>query len=435
MRIHFFRKKFTDFDDIYRIQEIEEAESGIYLGNIVCRPLSTGAIGRTTINAKRIPHPPFYACMAKYEVNILGSRLIVDAFPFISQDTDISQCAQAALWMTLRYYSRKYDDYKEILSYDVSHLSKDYRRGRMLPTKGGLTIQHLSEALSNYGFSPGLYIKEFHRKAGKEELFYRILYYYIESGIPLIVGVKNHALTVFGHINSSIYTQCDKKDNCEYAKGALASACCYNKAFVVNDDNHLPYEFVLKRNVSLPDEDKEFSAKSYCIEDIESFVVPLHEKIYLPAEKVDDLAQAIILKHSRLSIFKMCKEDLSQEELVIRMFLTSSRSYKYFRRANPVPGIAQKMYLNNPLPKFIWIAEISTKKLYECESPKIIGEAIFDATANQNDRNSFIYIHYPGILKINDRYVCGDHRLPVDSGVDGVIPYQLYRNNLQYGGR
>ena len=40
------------------------------------------------------------------------------------------------------------------------------------------------------------------------------------------------------------------------------------------------------------------------------------------------------------------------------------------------------------MPKFIWVCEISTIELYK--ENKIIGEIIFDATANALDRFAFL---------------------------------------------
>jgi hypothetical protein len=58
------------------------------------------------------------------------------------------------------------------------------------------------------------------------------------------------------------------------------------------------------------------------------------------------------------------------------------------------------------MPKFIWVAEISTLEKYKHR--QIIGEIIIDATASVDDEYSFLHIHYPGILRINDRNLIGE---------------------------
>lgn len=433
MRLHFFSEKFASDRDLWNLETIEK-EKKMYLGNIIFRPLSPGCIGRTTINASRTIVPSFLACQAKYEINILGSRLIVEAFPFTSQDTDVSQCVLAALWMTLRYYSQKYPNYKEIYPHEISQLSKDFSWGRTTPTHKGLTIHQLTEDLAYYGFSPVLYLKNSYPL--NEGLFYRVLYYYVESGIPLIIGLPRHAVATFGHLKGMKHTPCTAHATCKAVGTRFLNSCCFNQGYIINDDNFMPYRALLKQGSSLPPADMKY-ASQFRVEDIQSFVVPLYEKIYLPAEKVDDLAKSII-SHRQLGIDALSKLKFPvDQKFVIRIFLTSSRSYKYYRRTALIPGHADRYYVGNPMPKFIWVAEISTQDLYM--NGKILGEIIFDATANQNDRNAFMYIHYPGKLVMNDRDHIGDfpdrYGDPLDLGIDRNYEYDVYMSNLLEGGR
>jgi hypothetical protein len=63
-----------------------------------------------------------------------------------------------------------------------------------------------------------------------------------------------------------------------------------------------------------------------------------------------------------------------------------------------------------------------------------VGEIIFDATGNHEDRFSFLAIHYPDFILFNDRNILGNRpdrfvhfRLPTDK----VLPYAMYVNNLK----
>jgi len=78
------------------------------------------------------------------------------------------------------------------------------------------------------------------------------------------------------------------------------------------------------------------------------------------------------------------------------------------------------------MPKFIWVSELSTKALYP--QGKILREIIWDATASDEDDYSWLVVHYPELLLVNDR-------ASVDAGIidlalPGPEPYELYRHNL-----
>lgn len=82
--------------------------------------------------------------------------------------------------------------------------------------------------------------------------------------------------------------------------------------------------------------------------------------------------------------------------------------------------------------KFIWLLELSLAGLYP--QKQIVGEIIFDATANHEDRFSFLAIHYPDFILFNDRNKLGNQpgrfinfKLPASQ----VMPYAMYENNLK----
>jgi hypothetical protein len=84
-----------------------------------------------------------------------------------------------------------------------------------------------------------------------------------------------------------------------------------------------------------------------------------------------------------------------------RTFLTSSKSFKKVTRKINLPFGISSVYCEMAMPKFIWVCEFSTSELYK--EGKILGEILFDATANPHDRFAFLSIHYPDFLLLNDR--------------------------------
>ena len=118
--------------------------------------------------------------------------------------------------------------------------------------------------------------------------------------------------------------------------------------------------------------------------------------------------------------------------VLTRIYLTSSKSYKLERRTKGLPFNLDKLYTQIPTPKFIWVCEISTIELYK--ENNIIGELIFDATANALDRFAFLCIHYPDFLLLNNRDYFEDTPARFNSyklDTDKLIPYPLYVSNLK----
>jgi hypothetical protein len=329
----------------------------------------------------------------------------------MSQDSDVTVCAHAACWMIFRYFSQRYSRYAEKWPYEVSQLTKDVSTGRLVPSKG-LTAYQVTEMFANFGFSPEIYVRNHHQR-----LFEKLLYMYVESGLPVVAGLygRAHAITIIGHMS----------DYNNALPGTPATSDAYLYGFIANDDNFLPYH-AIRKNDPIPATGHWSEIKA---DEIDFFIVPLYEKIHLSAEHVVKLSEAILTDailglNARSALLKY-------EDMVTRTFLTSSKSFKRMRRAGTVPfGIAD-VYCEMAMPKFIWVCEISTPDLFR--NGKIAGEILFDATANHHDRMAFLSIHYPDFLSLNDRDFLTDdpkrfslHHVETDA----IIPYNCYVNNL-----
>ncbi len=405
-RLHFFRSV-VKASDLFAL----EAHSEDYIGYTVIRPTQVSSIGRTIFDPSKLTRLFGYICRTEYKVHLFGAELIIKGFPYISQDTDVTICAHAATWMTFRYFSERYPTYREIFPYEISQLSGDLSQGRLIPSKG-LTAFEITEIFSQYGFYPEVYLRKNYDKDHK--LFYRLLYYYIESGIPVVACLhgKQHAVTIIGHVSDYTNPECNNSET-------------FLTGYVVNDDNCLPYQLVMRNNVK-----KKGYCSTYCIEDIDSFIVPLYEKMYLSAEHIERTVEGV-LDHPSFGVAAR-SQLVCRDHLIKRIYLTSSKSYKAFRRNTPLPYQLHLAYVELAMPKFIWVCELSLPEYYPHK--QIIGEIIFDATANHRDRFSFLAIHYPDFILFNDRNMLGDskERFTHDVlSVKTVGPYAMYENNLK----
>lgn len=406
IRLNFFSRKIpkTGLYDLDRYQKD-------YVGYSVIRPNRVSSIGRTVLDPCKLHCICGHVCVSEYKVHILGAELSVKGFPYMSQDTDVTVCAHASCWMIFRYFSQRYRRYAEIWPYEVAQLTKDVSKGRLVPSKG-LTAYQVTEMFSNFGFFPEIYIRQQY-----PGLFDQLLYIYVESGLPVVAGLSthSHAITIIGHLSD--FTKTPKSVPCtsdEYLSGLIA-----------NDDNHMPYH-AIRKDAPKP---KKGYWSNYKIEELDFFIVPLYEKIHLSAEYVIKLAEGIL--SDRVIGINALSKLIKKNQLTTRTFLTSSKSYKKFLRDNELPFGISKVYREMKMPKFIWVQELSTKSLFKDQ--KVIGEIIFDATANPHDRFAFLAIHYPDFLLLNDRdYLTNDPRQFSIHNVDTkkIEYYGCYINNL-----
>ena len=406
MRASFFSKRISP-RMLYKLDSFQED----FIGFSVIRPNRVASIGRTILDPKKLSKIGGYICMAEYPIHVLGAELLASGFPYMSQDTDVTVCAHSACWMIFRYFSQRYSRYAEIWPYEVSQLTEDVSHGRLVPSKG-LTVWQITEMFSKFGFYPEIYMRAAPNQA---TIFDRLLYTYVESGLPVVAGLTGHqhAITIIGHIS----------DFSVLRPGMTSDSCL--TGFIANDDNHMPYHAISRKEDPKPTG----HWSDFKISDIDCFIVPLYEKIHLSAEHIMALAD-VILADNHLGIDSCCKV-LTKNQLVTRTFLTSSKSYKKVRRNHILPFGISKVYAELKMPKFIWVCEISTADLYG--RGEVAGELIFDATANQFDRFSFLVIHYPDFLLLNDRDYLTDNpeRFKIFSiDTDKVYSYPCYINNL-----
>ncbi len=381
VRLHFFATAVTDAGIAKGGSAIHDA----YLGYSVIRPTKPNCIGRTFLAHRLRLRADAHLTSCAESVHLLGSRLEVEGFPFISQDADATVCAQSALWMLLRYYSNRYRWYSEILPFQITNLATNHALGSRVYPSSGLYSWQLAEALRLQRFSPVVYSRRQIEKKFPGQ-FDHLLYTYIESGLPLLVTLPEHVIVGFGH--TSDYSA----DHPGHADPWVFTSH-FNRAFVVSDDNHFPYQMLYQAG----------PGKSYDSQfkwsDIEEFIVPLPEKVFLTAEQAQTAIEAV-LKDAQVGVQASSKV-LAGKKLLLRLFLTSARAFK--RRlsdrgmGNPV---VEKIYRYLPMPHFVWICEIADYSEYAM-SRKVLGEVIWDATRNAKEPDGWIALHYPEALIVD----------------------------------
>ncbi len=102
------------------------------------------------------------------------------------------------------------------------------------------------------------------------------------------------------------------------------------------------------------------------------FLAPLYPKVYLEADAARKLSTSFIKQFKKLNIF-------SESSIVLKTFLTSSRSYKeYISLDSEIDPIVCELLMSTSLPKFIWVTELSNQELLKQQ--KAYGVMLIDAT-------------------------------------------------------
>lgn len=371
-----------------------------FIGTVVIRPLQEGKIGRSLINPYFITDTEnTYLRYAEYSASIFGKQLRINAFPYSMQDGETTTCAEITILNLLDYYSQKYSEYKYILPSEITDIVVKNGYERTLPSKG-LGYAVITKVFSEAGFYPRLYGNDMFQEMSR---FKRIMHYYIESGIPVALGVKNvinytaHSIVAIGHgkIRKDIIGQ---KKHAVYDDEFKEHIWVIDSAdlceeYIIMDDGQIPYsKYQWKSQVQ-----EGLSSLKYTLGNYEpvTLMVPLYKRMFLEAEDAYDICTTVLCSKI-IGIRRFCPELGSKDNpAIIRLFMASSRNFKHkrisgFRKTNEE---VRAHYIETLFPRFVWVCEIYSKESY-CEE-KVIGEIVVDATASPYDNDKILIAHYP----------------------------------------
>lgn len=403
-RLHLFAKSITATQlwDGHHLQES-------YIGSIIVRPTRASSIGRTLIDPARCARISGEICTAPFDIHLLGARLTIQAFPFMSQDADVTRCAHVACWSIFRYFSQQFRRCREVWPYELSELTSNYAFGRLIPSKG-MAVAQVCEMFGNGGFAPEVYYRtNLERLHFGRNNFERLIYSCVESSIPLVASLqsKEHALTIIGHIS-------------EYnapPDGIDVQADCL-RALIVHDDNEAPYQYL-----PVNPADRQFChPNGYSLRDVSAIVVPLSDKNHFPPDAILEYAWSQ-LEHEERKFAFGTDDDVDVDSLILRPFLVTNRRFQSFRRRT-MPHPLSRLYASWPLHQFVWVVELSTSDLLA--ERKIIGEIIIDGTASEFDDDAYTVLHYPKRLFLHNRR--NGERL--ERLLDYKGPYPAFKDNL-----
>ena len=395
IKVSIFDKEITEDD--FKNKERFNFLYNSFKGFLVIRPTLPQIVGRSVISPNALKKRNFNTCYSKISTTVNGVKLEAVGFPHSSQDGETITCAETTIWAIMEYFSHKYSDYQPVLPSRIIQVLNKVSTERQVPSRG-LAIQQISFALREFGFGTIVYSRD---QYGDE--FENILSCYITSGIPLVIAVQNqaphqligHALICVGHefieadmiedLEPTIITNRSLEYKLKSKNITIYDSDSIRKKFVFVDDNHPVYQ---KAFIDNPTGHYGTQAWRNCR--VSNFVVPLHPRIYLEAYAAKNFVISFLVD----GIVSL--ED--NTEIVLRVYLTSSRSYKDYLSFNETfDENIKHVIVEIPMPKFIWIAELSTKELLK--QGKSNGVMLLDATEpNVFDNKPLILAAFQGHL-------------------------------------
>ena len=420
--------------------EIDNDVKKRFMGSCVINPLLSGVLGRTLIDPIYIMDKekkfPVYMRLSEFLINVYGKQLKVRAFPYRMQDEETMRCAEVTMLNLIEYYSNSYKDYKSVVPSEILDKEQLHSHERVLPSSG-TTYPIFTKVLADFGFSPRLYnLSSFatnllSRISPSDEIK-RILHYYIESGIPVAVNLQpinsrgsGHSLLCVGHGQS---TEKMKKRaaenkwiswaNRENGHALINSADFYSE-YIVIDDNEAVYQIRDFDNLSMYPDMK-----------VSNLAVPLYKRMFLDAPDAAAIITSV-LNDSVYGIENWSGDFLrKQEDVIIRIFMASSRSFKRYRISKAKNIDTRVFYSQIAMPRFIWVCELF--RLEDYDNLQAFGEVVVDATSAMRsgaNNRSLIMMRYPNIITFREPEQSGtlfEQQFEIDEG----ILFEGYRDNL-----
>lgn len=466
-------KECTAFDELYTPVSWAATDVGDlqnhYLGSCVINPLVDRFIGRTLLRPDRmvswqpfsqneaaLPNRDAYMRLSSHKLGIAGKLLSVEAFPFHQQDGEVMSCAEVSLLNLMKYYSNCYNMYADIEPFDILNAERRNAYTRVIPTNG-LDYNTVSSILYDFGLHPCLYDVDSMKGMGEtEELAQRhiknIMHTYAESGIPTALNVAapqdaygGHSLLCIGHgkpdasledaaLNQALfvdeYTVWTDEDAGDRIierlprMFALVDSADLYRDYVVVDDNQLPYSVRPYRSMS--EHPTLRNAR---------LIAPLHRGMTKDADKARSQFENIICDPSAglvswagtylNQVFQHYFESrdlLASDgsfEVVTRMFLASSRTYKSDRVAHIHDAAQASVYACLPMPHFVWVCELYLRDEFfgsahrhferpegvsesEWEKPHAFAEIAMDATVSEpaGELGGAILYNFPSMVAV-----------------------------------
>jgi len=383
-----------------------------YIGCCTIRPLPSHAIGKTLIDPQKLVHDTTssikYLRRAFYRTTIHGMKLSVEAFPFSTQDGETTCCVENTILNLLDYFSTRYADYHRALPSEIIGITQTNSFQRVLPIVS-TDFRMLVRVLTELRFYPRHYSSEF--ALLQADQLQELVYYYIESGIPVALGLTKigqedssdvgHSVICIGHSDKNaskeqlrVYIEEKLKKKVDSGDESLCffDTAEFYKTFVIMDDMAQPYEEHELNDLKI--------LSPTGVEEpmrVSNITVPLYRRMYMEARDARAIFEEIEANTSEIGVhIHLQRKGIKCEGVIKRMFLISGHNYK-IHLLSKVDGMLdyKKVVDKLPFPHFVWVCEYFIPDDYLGEHPASFGELVLDGTSDSaKGRNSMILYRF-----------------------------------------
>lgn len=379
-----------------------------YMGYIVLRPTPYSHVGRIQASPALFLHNTAYVIANTYKSNIIGEELRIRCCQFITQDPEVAMCAQVAAWTVLENAVARGWNVTRMRTADITDQTWTFPE-RKIPAKG-LTCNNIMEVLSSAGIYPIL------RGSVENRITHGEIMAYIDSGIPVIGLLKSqaHAICLIGHGKiQDVDDNMAKELFSMYAQNTSNILMSYHliSDIVVNDDNAAPYQLMPCYTCITP------NSLKYTLYEIDNFIVPLCEKMYITYRDVYINTMAYIEDPQKRNKFP--------EKAILRIYLAEANKFKSHCRKNINMPNVQDVLCRLLMPSFVWCVEVSSIDEYSKGNVECL--FVYDATRHQSDnKTSWLFIQTLEYFSYYEK-----------DGSYGIVditeckPYLQYRSNLE----
>ncbi|MDI9609724.1 MAG: papain-like cysteine protease family protein [Archaeoglobaceae archaeon] len=366
-RVHMFSEKIVNSEDWLRNLKEEN-----YIGYFVLRPIPIkyGKLLKVLVKPMKKPlnvneEEKLYLAACEFTPHLGGSFVPkIKTFPFYAQDSSVTVCAHACMWMLTEYMHRKFHlnrpTIRDFIERTIPLL------GRVVPSPG-LSASQMCVILSSLGYNVSIDASQSEMKNYRiydTDRIIKRIDAYLESGLPTILVVDSHCFIVAGHtLNKN-----GKRDYLIYDDSGY-----FIKQIILDRSNgkkECPFASKVEK-----DRLKDFlnSSSSFLAINVE------FDKLFYPLGSVEKTADLAIRKLNS-KVKKVSKT---------RILLADSNEFKSY-----MSRVGVYAFDCMPMPHYVWVVEFY-------DQSGLLGIVLLDASAHRGDFEKHIIAHWFG----NDLHV------------------------------
>lgn len=353
-----------------------ESAGGKYIGYVSLRPGPKKTVVEAIIPLPSSVKGHYLLSKGNWETAYPGAdgsyirNNIVDACPFVQQDGVIGICAHASIRMLSMVLARNFTDCERMNIREIQDkvIAMPLLEGSHLPATG-LTSFEIVNAIEAMGAVPTLYTFEEGRERTQRLSLEQIIYPYVESGIPVMVGIRTesggHSILVVGHTfdRDSWWQQAEMGYFPSLARGVTwVPSYMWTPEFIIQDDNFGPYLSTSRTVLGM--------ATQYIV-----VPIPSGCPVLLPGYRAESLVAGYMrLKEVtryitsntrtyepwRTIMMKLQKKG----QLVLRPLLITKENFLEHLSEIRLSEEIRERYREFNLPPWLWLIEISVPELY-----------------------------------------------------------------------